>query len=985
MNNTFDFSYFVPTPDTTANCALSRWNDGLMGLSDFLKAYMSSRQSLEFGFSRNLNIKELLNLSKETVEDEDGKKDYVINYRKFGDVKAHVCGFEIPIVDFTHPFIGINWLYDIDRDVFFDSTSRDGYVTHVFNYNNSILSTDEKISATLSGLEALRYDVENVMTSEQIATYFNKNIDGSPKTKLSVLQMIDDAKDKIDSITSEPAKSFLFGRKNKNELEMINILYGTTIDGENISFQDMNVSLCRDMLYWCLYSNDNFKLDIDVTKIDYINERYFYPNGIELIFYDQKSNLIKYNGLNKCHLLLFFRFNLTENPTIVPFFSHDGTQIPLTRQQVSFKFSMLPSKNETVGNVFHSAQYWDYTEECPLYYDKDGNPQPMTLESNINGMGGRDYTFWSSPVQKTESGYQFECCMPLAFYNAESDSYSNEYYATNSHEGIEIGEVMYRVPVVKRMRQNIEEAIVNTHLTKCLGDLVPATNENAEDDDTVVLGGVVVDDFTEGLYPVAETQRIATETDYGEVKIVKVKDSDGDDNGVLDLMYHYSETGELSYDGMTMPETGRAVDMITLFDTLKDLGGGQPLKQQYFVVNGYNDHLVNVNVADSSFDGESSLIINPFNIMLKNTWNDSNTGKECKEDITFMGDGQIYIHSESITDNKESVIHTEPSKVYMKVQEKENDSTITKSNIELSNSESNNYGIKLSSSKKIILESDSDEVNIEGKYLYFSDKKNGFIYGGSQDSTSRWMQLTVNNGNNIGFKSGLNCYYNGDNDSYGVYLGTIQSNSSEISGLFIYSKGVTKESRFNTNVYPEDASEYNLGRDEYRWKTLYADNIVCNTIKPEYIRGYKVGSTEKVKIPVGTILFVYLSITKMSSSSSESAYKIYPGDRFDIKSPDVGSSYGEYGFYDYHNSSENETPSRDQSSSISASLSTCSIEDTSDGFKFDYLGPAQYYLSGKFVALMGSSSPASTQSSTNYYIHHFNLILLVMKEADVEE
>jgi hypothetical protein len=104
MNNMFDFSYFVPTPDTTANCALSRWNDSLMGLSDFLKAYMSSRQSLESGFSRNLNIAELLNLAKSTVKDSDEKNDYVINYLKYGDLKANVCGFEIPLVDFYNPF-----------------------------------------------------------------------------------------------------------------------------------------------------------------------------------------------------------------------------------------------------------------------------------------------------------------------------------------------------------------------------------------------------------------------------------------------------------------------------------------------------------------------------------------------------------------------------------------------------------------------------------------------------------------------------------------------------------------------------------------------------------------------------------------------------------------------------------------------------------------------------------------------------------------
>lgn len=595
MNNTFDFSYFVPTPDTTANCALSRWNDSLIGLSDFLKAYMSSRQSLEFGFSRNLNIAELLNLAKPTVKDSDNKNDYVINYRKYGDIKANVCGFEIPIVDFLHPFLHRIWLYDVNRNIPFDTLYLNGYVCHVFNYNSN-LTLDEKIEATIEAFQILRNDVANVMTDSEIAIYFNKNLSGDPRTRSEVLSMIDDVFTKIENM-EDSAKNFIFGFKNKKDLdENLNTSQNLYFN-DYISLSNTNISLYRDLsCYYALFgypNTRNFNFNINRTELEYMLNKYIRPHGIDFVIEEANDSKISHNGLNKKQLLVYFKFTMTEKPTVTPFVSHDGTKVPLSKQDISLSCSYQSNQTGYTG-MYWLGSYWDENEECPVYYDAEGNPQLMTLENNIDCMGGRDYTIWSSPVQKTENGYQFECCMPLAFYNEASDSYSNEYYATKAHDGVEIGQVMYRVPVVKRMRQNIEEAIVNTHLTKCLNDLVPATNENAEDEETVVLGGVVVDDFTEGLYPVAERQSIASETEYGEVKIVKATED------VLDLMYHYSETGELSYQDVTMPETGRAVDMITLFDTLKELGGGKPLSYQYFIVNG-------VNTQDISIEAEAEL------------------------------------------------------------------------------------------------------------------------------------------------------------------------------------------------------------------------------------------------------------------------------------------------------------------------------------------------------------------------------------------
>lgn len=308
---------------------------------------------------------------------------------------------------------------------------------------------------------------------------------------------------------------------------------------------------------------------------------------------------------------------MIEKPSLVPFVSHDGTNVPLSEQNLTIEWSYQNEvKSASYIPGLKQSPYWDKDEECPIYYDDEGNTHLMTLENNIDFMGGRDYTFWSSPVQKTENGYRFECCIPLAFYNELSDSYSNEYYATKQHEGIEIGQVMYRVPVVKRMRQNIEEAVVNTQLANGLINITKASDgtdgeeNDAENDNTVILGGVVVDDFTEGLYPVVDSQKIATEINYGDVKLSRIKDENGNYNtDLLDALYNYSETGSLSYRSTTIPDEGRSIDLITMFDVLKYLAGDKPLGYQSFVINGINSDDVRI-TAESALDIEAGSELN---------------------------------------------------------------------------------------------------------------------------------------------------------------------------------------------------------------------------------------------------------------------------------------------------------------------------------------------------------------------------------------
>ena len=928
MNNTFDFSYFVPTPDTTANCALSRWNDGLMGLSDFLKTYMSTRQSLEFGFSRSLNIKEILNLNlaPNAAKDADGKNDYVINYRKFGDIKAYVCGFEIPIVDFLHPFLKMNWVHARLSHIDYDTLSINEYVTHVFNYKSN-LSQSERIDATITSLTNLRNDVENVMTDIEIATYFNKNFDGTSQTRSSVLSMIDNSISTIQNMQSN-AKDFIFGYESKEDLED---KITEDISGIHPSnpLSNTNLSLYKDLCYVSLFSYPykNFSLRIDSTEKDYILSKYFHPNGIDLVFDDLNSSPITYFGENKKQILIYFRFNLTEKPTITPFISHDGTEIPLSKQGVSIRWSKHTS-GQSYNGMYQLPSYWDDDLECPIYFDADGNSHPMTLESNIDGMGGKDYTFWSSPVQKTDSGYQFECCMPLVFYNEVTNSYGNEYYATKPHDGIEVGQVMYRIPVVKRMRQNIEEAVVNTHLTKCLNNLTPATNENAENDDTVILGGVVVDDFTDGLYSVADDQKVATRNEYGEVKIIKVRDSDGEYNDTLDLMYHYSETGELTYNNQTMPETGRAIDMITLFDTLKELGGGADITgDSYFVVNGNNKGNVNILADDgsillSSKEEEVSTTniqveTNYFSVQTfyANDYNNDRSRIRTDHDKAFIE--TIKEQGSLSLDNGISVLkfdngnHNLGVKLKAKTTDSGNSSiysseiNVQDKSIEISSGYTSS--IRIDEDSSITIVSSEQGKNI-GDYVYsvilFSEK--GCIVMGKTGSDN--IITTRNHGDTCDIISqqvedidntvSESLYLPHDSPTWSVYLKKGSGSNNECS-VYLRKDGN------DWNLSPSDGTKAypcDLGIDGLPWRNIYAENVLSYEVSSPKIvissstntdlddigifnmHPRKIANTNTLAIPIGGIIAVNArGLYNNNITSRNAGDDVYINDTINVK------------------------------------------------------------------------------------------------------
>ena len=961
MNNKFDFNYFVPTPDTTANCALSRWNDSLMGLSDFLKSYMSTRQSLEFGFSRSLNIKEILNLNlaPSAVKDEDGKNDYVINYRKFGDLKAYVCGFEIPIVDFLHPFLKMNWVHARLSHIDYDTISLEN-VTHVFNYKSN-LDQSARVDATLESLTSLRNDIENVMTDTEIAVYFNQNFDGTSQTRSSVLSMIDTAISAIQNMPSN-AKDFIFGYSSKENLENEITSEVSGVYPSN-PLSSTNAYLYKDLCYVALfnYPSKNFQLRIDFTESDYILSKYFRPNGIDLVFDNETSSPITYIGENKKQILIYFRFNMTEKPTITPFISHDGTEVPLSKQEVSIRWSKHTS-GQSYNGMYQLPSYWDEDLECPVYFDAEGNAQPMSLESNMDGMGGKDYSFWSSPVQKTENGYQFECCMPLAFYNEATGSYGNEYYATKAHDGIEIGQVMYRVPVAKRMRQNIEEAIVNTHLAKCLNDLVPATNENAEDDETVVLGGVVVDDFTDGLYTVTEKQDIATEREYGEVKITRVKDSDGEYNGVLDLMYHYSETGELTYNNMTMPETGRAIDMITLFDTLKKLGGGADIAgDSYFVVNGINKGDVNI-VAESN-NNASLNIKSDFNIFIEAEHEEYDANYDAY--IALNEDGSIslrsseenvskttvqletsYIYMQAISWNDSSNysrMEMDLDKIYMQIEQKKENITLTNDIRLLTFDDSNNnLGIRLVAQTSdsannisysrihitdeliniynktydsgidihdsIVIRSEGENDRIDDEYLYsiaLNSEKGSIIMG----KTGSDNEITTRNGGNsidiitqevadVDNTASESLYLSNDSPTWNVSLKKGNGNNNKCS-IYLRKDGN------DWNLSPSDGTSVDpcdLGIESLPWRNIYAENVLSYEVSsPKIVTNNgtntdldnvgifnmhprKIANTNTLAIPIGGIIAVNArGLYNNNISSRNAGDDVYINDTINVK------------------------------------------------------------------------------------------------------
>ena len=381
MNNMFDFSYFVPTPDTTANCALSRWNDSLMGLSDFLKTYMSSRQSLEFGFSRNLNIAELLNLAKSTVKDSDDKDDYVINYLKYGDLKANVCGFEIPLVDFYNPFLQTNWMYDhhLKKTI---EISTQGCVLHVVNFKDSGLTQAERLEATINGFNSLIYDIENEMTDASFSYYF-----GNSSTRQQRINAYNREINKINSMSVD-AKNYIFGYNDIKELKesidaTISIL--GNYEDKAINLDNTNIQLYRDYCYKKLtvggYPYSNFYIGINRDfELNSLLNKYFHTLGIDFVlqnnYYDVRSKVPKYwygDQYNKNHIFVYFRFLINEKPTLTPFISHDGTSIPLSKQDLRITYSMFTSAetSNSYNGQFYNSAYWDKDEENPVYYDAD--------------------------------------------------------------------------------------------------------------------------------------------------------------------------------------------------------------------------------------------------------------------------------------------------------------------------------------------------------------------------------------------------------------------------------------------------------------------------------------------------------------------------------------------------------------------------------------------------------------------------------------
>ena len=221
MNNSFDFTFFVPTPDTTANCALSRWNDSLSNLSDFIKAYMTSQQSLSFGFSRNLNVKEMLNLNKERIKTEDDKFTYVLDYNKYGNLNANVCGFSIPLIDFYNPFL-LKRNFDVQH--FYRDTALNNYVVHVFN-KNSDNSVSERKSATLSALNKFIIDLNNseITSDNQIARIFRKNDNGTNVSRQQAVSEIQNAINAIQTLTATSPLNVVFAFSDKNNINIEDI------------------------------------------------------------------------------------------------------------------------------------------------------------------------------------------------------------------------------------------------------------------------------------------------------------------------------------------------------------------------------------------------------------------------------------------------------------------------------------------------------------------------------------------------------------------------------------------------------------------------------------------------------------------------------------------------------------------------------------------------------------------------------------------
>ena len=323
MNNEFNFEYFVPTPDTTANCALSRWNDGLFGLSDFIKSYMSSQQDVCFGFNRPLNLSELIHLI--TGSNLNGKGDYILDYKKYGDLKAKVCGFDIPLLNNKTPLLFLNWYYDKNEEIFVNNLSVNR-VAHVINKNSNYNSITRK-SKFIEAINAIIADITNEYSNDKLKYYF-----GDSFTKNLAITALTNVISELNNLTSDKS-NFIFGFNDKDDFNDNVITSGYTHCNYNSisSTTYINDDLFKDIAWFSdsVAFNEtpaSPELPFLLENINYIIEDYFNSRGLDIVLQKTENPAITYsNSYSNGHIFICFKFLLKEYPVPSKFLSHDGS------------------------------------------------------------------------------------------------------------------------------------------------------------------------------------------------------------------------------------------------------------------------------------------------------------------------------------------------------------------------------------------------------------------------------------------------------------------------------------------------------------------------------------------------------------------------------------------------------------------------------------------------------------------------------------
>lgn len=554
MINEFNFEYFVPTPDTTANCALSRWNDGVCELSEFIKSYMSAQQDVCFGFNRPLNITELIKLKTGNAYGE--KQSYLLDYTKYGALKAKICGYDVPLLNKEQNFLFLNWYYDENAEKFVNKLSVNR-IAHVINKNSEYNSNTRK-SKFIEAINAIIYDIQNEYSDEKIKYYF-----GESSTKSLAITSLNNVIAAINNLNNYQS-DFIFGFNDKEDFSNNVITRGYTWCNYNSeSYTEYIDDKLFSDLAWISDSVEpnetpvSPELPFVLENINQIFCDYFATRGLDIVLQKTINPAItNINCYDNGHIFICFRFLLKEYPVPSKFLSHDGTYIPLSKQTILISPSLVPTTYcHGNGNTLPVKILWDSDEEKLIYINENGDSDYLTLEPQSNNIGGIDYTIWSTPVQKTSNGYKFECIMPLAFYNSASGTYNNEYYSTKT------GEVLYRVPVFRKLRQNVEDVIFDEQKTRALNKITMVDDSNYNSANTVVLGGAVIDEFTNQLYNVIDKQEFASKNDYGTVMLQSINED------FMTELLKYS-SGESEWN---LPLEGRAIDGVGAIDLLNNL------------------------------------------------------------------------------------------------------------------------------------------------------------------------------------------------------------------------------------------------------------------------------------------------------------------------------------------------------------------------------------------------------------------------------